>query len=81
MATTEQVQKLMRGRDAITEGLASFGIKVEWDSEGLPSIDVSGFHKHNETPRCPGCSTDGSNALGLHGHLHDCIYNPQRRWD
>lgn len=28
--------------------------------------------------KCPGCSTDGSNALGLKGHLADCIYNPMR---
>lgn len=27
---------------------------------------------------CPGCSTDGSNAMGLQGHLSDCIYNPMR---
>lgn len=27
---------------------------------------------------CPGCATDGSNAMGLHGHLPDCIYNPMR---
>lgn len=24
---------------------------------------------------CPGCSTDGSNAMGLQGHLPTCIYN------
>lgn len=24
---------------------------------------------------CPGCSTDGSNPMGLQGHLPTCIYN------
>ena len=27
---------------------------------------------------CPGCRTDGSNAMGLQGHLPECIYNPMR---
>lgn len=31
----------------IVGGLADFGIRVEFDSEGLPSIDVSGFHLHD----------------------------------
>ncbi len=38
--------------------------------------DCEGYEvKRLHTP-CPGCSTDGSNAMGLAGHLSDCAYNP-----
>jgi len=34
-----EVERLQLGRDAITDGLADWGIDVTWDEEGLPGLD------------------------------------------
>lgn len=59
-------------RDAV-----SGGYDKPWGIEVL-STPVMDPRPVEVIVECPGCSTDGSNAMGLRGHLSDCVYNPMR---
>lgn len=60
---------------SVRYGAAEAAVRVvmAWKEKGVaPPMPRFGQQE------CPGCSIDGSNAMGLQGHLETCIYNPMR---